>query len=76
MRIPLSNIWKRNLHGGGNLGGARNVGTKKHTMDRYTKVRELLSQAEPKVGLLDALKRFGLPISTYYRLKAKYGETA
>lgn len=58
------------------VGGAMNVGVKQKTLDKFRKVQELLRQQEPKVTLTDALKRYSLPVSTYYRLRAKYESEA
>lgn len=53
------------------MGGARNVGIKSSTTEKFEKVESLLRD-EPSLGIAHVLERFNLPISTYYRLKNKY----
>ena len=54
------------------MGGARNVGIKPETCEKFLNVEKLMID-EPDILLKDALERFKLKVSTYYRLKEKYG---
>lgn len=56
-------------------GGARNIGIKPKTLEKFLNVAKLLNE-EPSLALKDALERFKLTASTYYRLKEKYEKTA
>lgn len=58
------------------MGGARNIGTKSKTLEKFKKVQELLKQTDPKIKVKDALERCGMPPNTYFRLKRKYAKSA
>lgn len=52
------------------MGGARNTKIKPHTLEKFRKVRKLLSD-EPGMKLKDALERYDLHESTYYGVRRR-----
>lgn len=57
------------------MGGARNIHTKPETWRKFFAVKKLMFD-EPEIKLKDALERFKLAVTSYYRTKRKHEKAA